>query len=68
MNLDVEKGIIRNAKIFGDFFNEKDIEEIEKALENTNHNENAIRDKLSQYNIGEYFRNMTIDDLLNVMF
>ena len=68
MNLDVEKGIIRKAKIFGDFFNEKDIEEIEKALENTNHNENAIKDKLSQYNIGEYFRNMTIDDLLNVMF
>lgn len=68
MNLDVEKGIIRNAKIFGDFFNEKDIAEIEKALENTNHNEVAIRKRLSSYNIGEYFRNMTIDDLVSVMF
>lgn len=68
MNLDVEKGIIRKAKIFGDFFNEKDIAEIEKALENTNHNEAAIRERLSNFNIGEYFRNMTIDDLLSVMF
>ena len=68
MNLDVEKGIIRKAKIFGDFFNEKDIAEIEKALENTNHNEVAIRKRLSSYNIGEYFRNMTIDDLVSVMF
>lgn len=68
MNLDVEKGIIHKAKIFGDFFNEKDIEEIEKALENTSHNELAIRKRLQQYNIGEYFRNMTIDDLLSVMF
>ena len=68
MNLDVEKGIIRKAKIFGDFFNEKDITEIEKDLENTNHNEAAIRERLKNYNIGEYFRNMTIDDLLSVMF
>lgn len=68
MNLDVESGIIKKVKIFGDFFNEKDISEIEKALEETVHEEEAIREKLSNYSIGEYFSNMTIEDLIEVAF
>lgn len=68
MNLDVESGIIKKVKIFGDFFNEKDITEIEKALVDTAHDEQAIRQKLASYEIGEYFSNMTIDDLISAMF
>lgn len=68
MNLDVESGIIKKVKIFGDFFNEKDISEIEKALEGTAHEEEAIREKLNNYSIGEYFSNMTIEDLIEVAF
>ena len=68
MNLDVESGIIKKVKIFGDFFNQKDISEIEKALEETAHEEDAIREKLSHYEIGEYFSNMTIEDLVEVVF
>jgi lipoate-protein ligase A len=68
MNLDVERGVIKAVKIFGDFFNEKDIHEIEKALEDVTHDEAAIRLALSKYNLGEYFRNITIDDLLEAMF
>ena len=68
MNLDVEKGTIKKVKIFGDFFNEKDITEIEKALKDTPHEEEAIRKKLSHYRIGEYFTNMTLEDLVAVMF
>lgn len=68
MNLDVESGIIKKVKIFGDFFNEKDISEIEKALEETAHDEDEIREKLHNYEIGEYFSNMTIEDLVEAMF
>ncbi|MEO6136340.1 MAG: lipoate--protein ligase, partial [Ginsengibacter sp.] len=68
MNLDVEKGIIKKVKIFGDFFNEKDITEIETALKETTHDEESIRKTLGNYNIGEYFTNMTIDDLVMAMF
>ncbi|MEO6683881.1 MAG: lipoate--protein ligase [Ginsengibacter sp.] len=68
MNLDVQKGIIKKVKIFGDFFNEKDITEIENALEETQHEEKAIREKLSTYQIGEYFSNMTEEDLIECMF
>ena len=68
MNLDVEKGIIKKVKIYGDFFNERDIAEIEVALENTPHEENEIRKVLDQYDIGKYFHNMNAGDLLSSMF
>lgn len=68
MNLDVEKGIIQKAKIFGDFFNQKETEEIERALEKVNHDEESIRKALSNYKIEEYFNNMTMDDIIEAMF
>lgn len=68
MNLDVEKGIIRKVKVFGDFFNEKDISEIEQALENQRHNEAALRAVLSNYNIDAYFKGMVADDLIAALF
>ena len=68
MNLDVEKGIIQKAKIFVDFFNEKDITEIEKALENKAHDELVLRELLSKFTIDAYFKGMTADDLLSALF
>lgn len=68
MNLDVKKGIIQKAKIFGDFFNVKDISEIEEALENTKHQEKAIRQKLEKYPINSYFKQITIDELIEAIF
>ena len=67
-NLEVEKGIIKKIKIEGNFFNEKDISEIEIALVNIPHEEIAIRKVLGQYPIGEYFNGISSDDLLNAMF
>jgi lipoate-protein ligase A len=68
MNLDVEKGIIQKVKIYGDFFNEKDISEIESALINVPHNENNIRNVFNNFPIGKYFHNMSSEDLISAMF
>ncbi len=68
MNIDAENGIIKKVKIFGDFFNEKDIEEIEKALENIPHDEVAIRQALQGYKTDSYFRGITTDELISAMF
>jgi len=68
IHMDVEKAVIQKVKIFGDFFNEKDISEIETALENVLHEEKAIRKVLAQFNINEYFRDMTADDLVEALF
>lgn len=68
MNLDVEKGVIQRVKILGDFFNKKDISEIERALEHTAHNEEAIKAILNQYQIDDYFINFTAEELMEAMF
>jgi lipoate-protein ligase A len=67
-DLFVEKGIIKELKIFGDFFNKSDIEEIENALKGLAHEEAIIKEKLSMFDINAYFNNFTLDDLLKAIF
>ncbi len=68
MNMNVTNGIIQEVKITGDFFHLKDIGPIEQALKNTRHEEKMIREKLSQFNLKEYFSKITEDDLVAIMF
>jgi lipoate-protein ligase A len=68
MNLNAEQGIIKKVKVYGDFFNEKDISEIERALENIPHEEDKIRKVFDRFEIDKYFHGMTAEDLLKAMF
>ncbi len=68
MNLEGEKGVIKKVKIEGDFFHKKDIAEIETALVNVLHEENAIRKILDKCPIENYLQGMTSDDLIRAMF
>lgn len=68
MNMNVSHGIIRDVKITGDFFHIRDIGPIEKALENTKHEEEEIRAKLEPFNLKDYFDKISEDDLISIMF
>ncbi|MEQ8625876.1 MAG: lipoate--protein ligase [Vicingaceae bacterium] len=68
INLEVKKGKILEAKIFGDFFGVKDVKEIEAALIDMPHEQDQIRAKLSQFDIDAYFHQITIDDLMSGLF
>ncbi len=68
IHLNVNKGIIKDVKIFGDFFNKYDIQVVENLLKQTPHNEQAIRKKLSQINFSEYFHNITVDEFVAGIF
>ena len=68
MNMNVSGGIITDVKIYGDFFHIKDIDPIERALENTKHEETEIRKVLKQFDLKEYFNEVTEDDLVSIMF
>ncbi|MDI3529823.1 MAG: lipoate---protein ligase [Thermoanaerobacter sp.] len=50
VNLNVEKGIIKDIKIYGDFFGKYDVSEVENLLKGVKHSEEEIRKVLS--NIG----------------
>lgn len=68
MNLEVKKGIIQEAKIFGDFFGTKPVEDIEAALQGVAHDQDQLRDKLNSFKLEAYFHQMTIDDLMSALF
>jgi len=68
MNLQVHKGVIQEAKITGDFFHILDIKPIEDALVNTPHDEAKIREVLKKFNLADYFKDISEDDLVAAMF
>jgi lipoate-protein ligase A len=67
-DIEVHNGKILHLKIFGDYFNKFDTEEIELALTGIDHQEEAIRLALSDFNIGDYFTNLTADELIRGLF
>jgi len=67
IHLDVQNGIIRNARIFGDFFNIGDITELEQLLNGTPHNETSILQKLEKVRLSDYLVNVTKEEMLRCM-
>lgn len=67
-NLDVHNGIIESARIFGDFFGKRDVEELESALIGIEHNETSIKKALSAFPIQDYFANITLNEIVQGLF
>ena len=67
-NLKVIDGEIKEVKIFGDYFNIRDTEEIEEVLRGSLHQEESIREVLKKFNLSEYFNNITVDEFIEGMF
>jgi len=67
VHLDVQNGIIRQTRIFGDFFNIGDITELEQLLTGIPHNETNLRQKLEQIDLSGYLVNITTDELLRCL-
>ncbi|WP_333853134.1 lipoate--protein ligase [Epilithonimonas sp.] len=68
IHLDVEKGIIKKAKIFGDFFASKPIEELEDLLIDEKHEYENLNQILSKINITDYFGKVTVEEILQLFW
>ncbi len=64
---DIRNGLIRDLQFFGDFFSEKDPQDIANQLAGVRLDKTAIADALAQININEYFHNVTYDDIINLL-
>jgi len=64
LHLDVQNGVIRQIRIFGDFFNVADLAELEQLLNGTPHDETSIRRKLKEIDLSDYLVNVTMDELV----
>lgn len=65
-HLQVENGFIKEVKIFGDFFGQKDISNLEAILLGVKHTKDEIKNVLSKININEYMFNVNFEDLLEM--
>lgn len=67
INFNVVKGIIKDCKIYGDFFSKKDIIDVENVLINTKHKYDDVYSKLKNIDITKYFANITLEDIMEIV-
>ena len=68
IRLDVEKGIIENAKIYGDFFGWGNVSDIEAKLKGVRYEKAALTNVLQNMDIQHYFGNIKKEEFLNLIY
>lgn len=68
VRLEVNKGIIENCKIFGDFFGVGDVAEIEEKLVGLRYEKVEIDKALDGIDIKHYFGNITKEDFAGLIY
>jgi len=68
VRLDVAKGYIKNAKIYGDFFGVGDIHDVEEKLIGTQYNRQSIAETLEDMDISQYLGKINIEQFLDIVY
>ncbi|MEH7444415.1 lipoate--protein ligase [Bacillus sp. JJ1122] len=68
VRFEVNKGIIENCKIYGDFFGVGDVGEIEDKLIGQKYEKSQIAAALEEIDIKHYFGNISKEDFINLIY
>jgi len=68
VRLEVNKGILENCKIYGDFFGVGDVSDIENILKGIRYEKNEIEKGLSEVVIAHYFGNVSKEEFINLIY
>ena len=68
IRLNVDQGVVRQAKIFGDFFGLGDISDVEEALVGTNFTKEDIQKVLEELDLGRYIGSISAEELTTLIF
>lgn len=68
VRFEVQKGIIENCKIYGDFFGVGDVEEVEHSLTGIKYERAAIETALSEIDVKKYFGNIDKEEFINLIY
>jgi lipoate---protein ligase len=68
VRFEVNKGIIENCKIYGDFFGVGDVTEIEDKLTGIKYEKSQIASALEAVDIKHYFGNISKEDFINLIY
>lgn len=63
----VEGGVIRDARICGDFFGLGEVSELESRLIGARHDKKDIESRLTNYDVGRYIAGISLPDLLDLL-
>ncbi|MDD3692986.1 MAG: lipoate--protein ligase [Oscillospiraceae bacterium] len=67
VNLDIKDNKIQSAKIFGDFFGQRDVSELEQALCGVEYREDTLYEIIKEINIREYFSGLSAEQFMKVL-
>ena len=67
-HIDVEKGVMKHVKIFGDYFNTLDPSVVENLLEGTPHEEQKVKERLDSIEFDKFFHKVNKEDFIAGMF
>jgi lipoate---protein ligase len=68
VRLDVEKGVIDNCKIYGDFFGVGDVCDIENKLKGVRYEKSDLEAALKDVDTTFYFGNVTLEEFINLIY
>ena len=68
IRLEVNRGIIENCKIYGDFFGVGEVADIERKLTGTRYEKEAISRVLDEIDVRHYFGNVTKEEILAFIY
>ncbi|EJL44862.1 lipoate-protein ligase LplJ [Brevibacillus agri] len=67
VQLDIEKGKIKEAKIYGDFFGVRDVAELEELLRDTPYDRASVSERLAGVNLQEFFGNLDREAFVSLL-
>ena len=68
IRLDVDQGVVHQAKIFGDFFGLGNISDVEEALVGTKYTNEEIQKVLEELDLGRYIGSISAEELTTLIF
>jgi lipoate---protein ligase len=68
VRLDVEKGVIENCKIYGDFFGVGDVSDIENKLKGVRYEKSELETALETVDTTYYFGNISKEEFINLIY
>ncbi|MCH2451379.1 MAG: lipoate--protein ligase [Gracilimonas sp.] len=68
LRLDVQKGHIKNLKIYGDFFGKESVQEVEELLQGVRYEPEVIAASMEKVDVTEYFGNIEKEQFLNLVY
>lgn len=68
VKMNVNRGIIEDLKIYGDFFGLGEISDVESKLIGKTYEEESIRDTFEEIDINKYFGKVSVDELVQLFY